>query len=94
MGYAFVVLFPIHLAAFLDSFVRKQLLSPAGGHMAYAAALLTNYAYLVLYTDVYDLLPALPIALLYAGLRFSTSLSKYALWSLCYILAEGSFLLQ
>lgn len=94
MGYAFVILFPIHLAAFLDLLARKQLLSPVGWHVACAAALFTNYAYLVLYTDVYDLLPALPIALLYVGLRFSTSLSKYALWSLCYILAEGSFLLQ
>ena len=77
---AFMVLFPIQIAAFLMTCVRKGVLGGDGWHILYAASLLLNYvrgAFLVGNVN-YDYWI---IALLFCILRFKLRLNKYALWT-------------
>jgi len=81
MERALFVLFPIQIAAFLMTLVRKKIIGPATWHLAYAAALGLNYLHGGLALD------ALPLAyyvssLLFTLMRFRYRWNKYLLWGL------------
>ena len=81
MERAFMVLFPIQIAAFLMTLVRKRLISPLSWHVLYAGSLGLNYLHAGLAKD------SLPIAfyvasLVFCVLRFRFRWNKYVLWAL------------
>ena len=81
---AFMVLFPIQLAAFLMTCVRKSIITSAGWHMWYTLSLLTTALYAfknreyALSTDEYVTYNA--SALLFFILRFGYNVNKYKIW--------------
>jgi len=88
MERALFVLFPIQIAAFLMTLVRKGMLSPLGWHVLYAAALGLNYLHGALARD------NLPVvfyigSLLFCVLRFRYRWNKYLLWGLIGLAQNG-----
>ena len=81
MERALFILFPIQIAAFLMTLVRKQIISPLSWHVLYAAALGLNYIHGGLARD------SLPFmfyicCLAFCVLRFRYRWNKYFLWTL------------
>ena len=79
MERAFFVLFPIQIAAFLMTLVRKRIIGPMTWHVLYAGSLGMNYLHSELARD------ALPVwfylgSLLFCVLRFKYRWNKYLLW--------------
>jgi hypothetical protein len=76
----FLVLFPIQIAAFLMTLVRKQMLSPLGWHILYGGSLGLNYIYgwyrPILFEDYF-----MHYALIFCIARFGFHVNKYILWS-------------
>jgi hypothetical protein len=81
MDRAFFILFPIQIAAFLMTLVRKRMLSPLGWHVLYAISLGLNYVHGAFALDA---LPALfyITSLVFCILRFRYRVNKYLLWGL------------
>jgi len=81
MERAFFILFPIQIAAFLMTLVRKRMLSPLGWHVLYAVSLGLNYIHGALARDS---LPTLfyIASLVFCVLRFRYRVNKYMLWGL------------
>ena len=80
--YAFLILFPIQMAAFLMTMVKKGIITSVDWHVMYSLSLSLPFLYLLFKTDLMDNIPALPIALIFCFLRINTRLSKYFLWNL------------
>lgn len=79
MERAFLILFPIQLAAFLMTLVRKKIIGPLSWHAVYAASLGLNYAHGGLARD--SLPPVFYLGtLLFCLLRFRYRWNKYLLW--------------
>ena len=81
MERAFFILFPIQIAAFLMTLVRKRMLSPLGWHLLYAFSLGLNYIHGAFARD------SLPIlfyvaSIVFCVLRFRYRWNKYVLWGL------------
>lgn len=81
--FPFVILFPIQIAAFLMTCVRKGIIGPLGWHIGYAAALGLNYVY-----GYWEPEPAIGsrllrwvIIMLFCLLRFKYRINKYILWT-------------
>jgi hypothetical protein len=79
MDRAYCILFPIQIAAFLMTLVRKRIIGPLSWHVFYALALALNYLQGALSTEV------LPIqfwvaSFMFCVLRFGFHMNKYALW--------------
>ena len=75
------ILFPIQIAAFLMTLVRKQIISPLSWHVLYAGSLGLNYLHSLLALD------NLPVGfylgcLLFCLMRFRYRWNKYFLWTL------------
>lgn len=85
MNRPFAVLFPIQLAAFLMTLVRKSILTSGEWHVLYAGALGLNYVYAAVATTDNSGLISMPMYLLLAStfiiLRFRYHVNKYILWS-------------
>lgn len=85
MDYAFMVLFPIQLSAFLMTMVRKGLLSSTGWHVLYTVALLTTMMYCISsYSAGFDSKFGTMYQLCAIGFmvgRFYFKLNKYILWT-------------
>lgn len=82
MDVAYLILFPIQLAALLMTLVRKGIIGAAGWHVAYAIALGLNYvhgAWLIYQSPITLIGSFLAIAL--CVLRFRYRINKYLLWS-------------
>jgi hypothetical protein len=81
MERALCVLFPIQIAAFLMTLVRKGIISPLSWHVLYSASLGLNYLHAVL---AYDMMPLLfyVSSLVFCVLRFRYRWNKYLLWGL------------
>ena len=75
----FLVLFPIQIAAFLMTLVRKGMLSPAGWHSLYALSLGLNYVYGIYASDSINPL-MYPAAVFFCVSRFGFHINKYVLW--------------
>ena len=73
----FLVLFPIQIAAFLMTLVRKGMLSPAGWHSLYSLSLGLNYVYGI-YASMNPLM--YPAAVFFCVSRFGFHINKYVLW--------------
>jgi hypothetical protein len=88
MERAFFILFPIQIAAFLMTLVRKRMLSPLGWHVLYAVSLGLNYLHGALARDS---LPALFYAasFVFCVLRFRYRVNKYMLWGLIGLAQNG-----
>jgi len=81
MERALFILFPIQIAAFLMTLVRKQIISPLSWHVLYAGSLGLNYLHSLLALD------NLPVGfylgcLLFCVMRFRYRWNKYFLWTL------------
>jgi hypothetical protein len=81
MERAMFILFPIQIAAFLMTLVRKQIISPLSWHVLYAGSLGLNYLHSLLALD------NLPVGfylgcLLFCLMRFRYRWNKYFLWTL------------
>ena len=74
----FLVLFPIQLAAFLMTLVRKGMLTPAGWHALYALSLGLNYVYGAYTSDSISSL-MYPAAAFFCVSRFGFHVNKYVL---------------
>jgi hypothetical protein len=79
--YAFLILFPIQLAAFLMTLVKKGILPSIDWHIFYALSLLIPFLYLILNTEVSESIPALPAGVAFGVMRIHTRVSKYVLWN-------------
>lgn len=81
MERALCVLFPIQIAAFLMTLVRKGIISPLSWHVLYSASLGLNYLHGGL---SYDTMPLLfyVSSLVFCVLRFRYRWNKYLLWGL------------
>ena len=82
MSYAFAILFPIQMAAFLMTCVRKGIITSAGWHFWYTVALLTTAMHSITSHDgtkvpffIYH-----SLFLAATGFRFRLGVNKYVLW--------------
>lgn len=75
-----LLLFPIQIAAFLMTLVRKNILSPGGWHVLYTISLGLNYAFgLISKSEPKPMIFWLSCLLFILG-RFHFNLNKYLLW--------------
>jgi hypothetical protein len=82
-----LVVFPIQIAAFLMTLVRKNILSPGGWHLLYTSSLGLNYAFgLISKTEPKPIIFWISSLLFIIG-RFKFNFDKYLLWS-CVILIK------
>ena len=79
MERAFFILFPIQIAAFLMTLVRKRMLSPLGWHVLYASSLGLNYVHGAFARDTLPVLFYVG-SLAFCVLRFRFRMNKYLLW--------------
>lgn len=88
----FLMLFPIQIAAFLMTLVRKGLLSAGGWHLMYALSLGLNYVHGVSLGKHDAPMPFLTLVTIFCVLRFRLRMNKYALWAsiMCLTLTQGS----
>lgn len=77
---AFMILFPIQIAAFLMTLVRKKMITPLQWHISYAFSLFMNYIHGGLIQT--ETLPVLFYisSLVFCLLRFGFRVNKYVLW--------------
>jgi hypothetical protein len=76
-----LVVFPIQIAAFLMTLVRKNILSPGGWHLIYTISLGLNYAFgLISKTEPKPIIFWISSLLFIIG-RFKFNFDKYLLWS-------------
>jgi hypothetical protein len=90
---AFVVLFPIQLAAFLLTCVRKGVIGSDAWHLLYAASLLLAYAHVYIYIHHPYRLEYLAVAGCVCALRLGARVNRYAVWTgaaLCTALLEST----
>ena len=88
MERALFILFPIQIAAFLMTLVRKRIIGPLSWHVLYATSLGLNYIHGGLAKDC--LPPMFYIAsLLFCILRFRFRVNKYILWGLIGLMAQN-----
>lgn len=76
-----LVMFPIQLAAFLMTLVRKGYLGALGWHVLYSAALLTNYVHAAMYCSLGGSWNYIRLSAMFCILRFDLSFNKYVLWA-------------
>jgi hypothetical protein len=77
---AFMILFPIQIAAFLMTLVRKKMITPLQWHIYYAFSLFMNYIHGALIQT--ETLPVLFYisSVVFCLLRFGFRINKYVLW--------------
>ncbi len=79
-GHIFMTLLPIQTAPLLMTLVKKGIITPAGWHLWYSAALFANFLYHPDYTIV-QVGNILYLALAAITLRFGLGINKYVMWS-------------
>lgn len=79
---SFMILFPIQIAAFLMTCVRKGLIGADGWHILYTISLLLNYFHgLYCYNgDLWGMVKYCFIVFTFCLLRFKFNINKYILW--------------
>jgi hypothetical protein len=92
MAYPFMILFPIQIAAFLMTCVRKSIITAAGWHFWYASSLMTTATYVILSSDPERKSPSQLLLyncciVFFVVERFVFKINKYKLWA-CVILAH------
>ena len=86
MSYVFMVLFPIQIAAFLMTCVRKSIITAAGWHLWYTVALLSTLVYSI-FNNESSLLSTQHLLIYHGGAlyfmlrRFTFHNDKYLLWT-------------
>lgn len=80
---SFMILFPIQIAAFLMTCVRKGLIGADGWHILYTMSLLMNYVHgFYCYNgDLWGMVNYMSFIILFCVLRFKFNVNKYILWS-------------
>jgi len=73
----FIILFPIQLAAFLMTCVRKGIITSRTWHILYATALGINYLYWIRQIHLFSVL----VVLVFCVARFTYRINKYLLWT-------------
>lgn len=78
----FMILFPIQIAAFLMTCVRKGLIGADGWHILYTISLLLNYVHgLYCYNgDLWGMVDYWSFIIMFCLLRFKFNINKYVLW--------------
>ena len=85
-----LVVFPIQIAAFLMTLVRKNILSPGGWHLLYTLSLGLNYGFgLISKSEPKPIIFWISSFLFIIG-RFRFRLDKYLLWS-CVIIIKAFY---
>jgi hypothetical protein len=84
---AFLVLFPIQIAAFLLTLVRKDVISAATWHLLYGSSLLLPYVYLLVVLQPVTAMELLSVGAMVSLLRFRYRVNKYLLWYLLNVTA-------
>ena len=88
----FGILFPIQIAAFLMTLVRKSILSAGEWHTSYASALGINFVHAIYETSIQKTTPStfvyLSLIACFCILRFQYRFNKYVLWSAICIIAR------
>ena len=80
MERALMILFPIQIAAFLMTLVRKKIITPLQWHIYYALSLFINYVHGgMLQTEILPVLFYIS-SVLFCFLRFGFKVNKYILW--------------
>lgn len=84
---AYIILFPIQIAAFLMTLVRKGFIGPLSWHVLYSLSLGLNYIHGMFARD------ALPVefyicSLLFCVLRFRFRWNKYLLWGVISLITQ------
>jgi hypothetical protein len=83
----FIMMFPIQLAAFLMTLVKKNIISPGAWHVIYAWSLALGYIHTEQHADPRNRFSkALASALL---LRFFMRTNKYVVWTVVYFILHG-----
>jgi hypothetical protein len=79
---SFVILFPIQIAAFLMTCVRKGLIGADGWHILYTVSLLLNYVRGLYCSngDWWGMINYCSVVFLFCLLRFKFNINKYILW--------------
>ena len=86
LEYAFLILLPIQLAAFLMTMVKKGILSSMDWHIFYSSSLMIPFIYLIFKVELAENIPALPAGVIFGLMRINTRVNKYVLWNgLCII---------
>lgn len=83
MSHAFMVLFPIQIAAFLMTCVRKGIITSMGWHIYYTLALISTMSYSLTCINSLsdnDLYLYRFFSIIFIFLRFKCNISKYILW--------------
>lgn len=85
----FIILFPIQIAMFLMTLVKKNIITSGGWHLWYSIALFTNY-YIPLYPnkfpyDIYEKIIFFSLSLFFIIFRLKYNYNKYYLWFLIII---------
>ena len=84
MERAFMILFPIQIAAFLMTLVRKKIITPLQWHIYYALSLFMNYLYTLLLLNIThtEIMPVFFYisSIFFCFLRFGFRVNKYILW--------------
>lgn len=93
LGTHIVVVFAIQLAALLMTMVRKGVITTAGWHMYYAAALGLNYVYGIACVGTCRMprphsIANASTAVAFSILRFKFHVNKYVLWALACVVRE------
>lgn len=90
MSFSYMILFPIQLAAFLMTCVRKSIITAAGWHLWYTVALLSTivYANTINEMNIFQLYVYHSFVICYVVGRFVFNIDKYTIW-LTYIFANS-----
>lgn len=81
---AFIPLFPIQLATFLMTLVRKNIIKPNAWHYLYTLSLWSNILVVLGYTP-YEMMHQHAMVILFRLLRFNLNCNKYLVWSLLFL---------
>lgn len=80
---AFIPLFPIQLATFLMTLVRKNIIKPTAWHQLYTLSLWSNIFVVLRYTP-YEMMHQHGIVILFRLLRFNLNCNKYLVWAILF----------
>ena len=79
----FVPVFPIQLAAFLMTLVRKSVIKPITWHHVYTVSLCSNILVVLSYTP-YEMIHQHLLVILFRYFRFTMNCDKYIVWSIIF----------
>jgi hypothetical protein len=84
----FFILFPIQLAAFLMTLVKKGIMTTEGWHFYYILFLGINFVYFAMIPFSQNRFPVMAVSIFFSITRFRFRLNKYMLWFIIIIIGS------